>query len=67
MFWLKYRVKGERGRCSREVPEKEAGVVDSSQSENSSVHLTRVWTGPVDSREPSRIYKQGSDMLRHAF
>lgn len=41
VFWLKYRVKGERGRCGKEVSEKEAGVVDPSQSENSSVYLAR--------------------------
>lgn len=27
----------------------------------------RVWPGPIDSREPSRICKQGNDMLKCAF
>ena len=47
MVWLKYRAKRERGRWSREVSKKEAGVVDPRQAENSSVFLGQeLW--PLD-------------------
>lgn len=61
MVWLKYRAKRERGRWSREVSKKEAGVVDPRQAENSSVFLGQEFG------LPSGICKQGNDMLRCAF
>lgn len=68
LVWLKCRARRGRGGWSEKGGGRKGGRHGRPKPAwDLCVLCHGVWTGSVDSREPSRIYKQGNDMLRRAF